>query len=88
MGVTDFVNSKTCGKPVHEVIREMTDGGVDFSFECTGIVDVLRESFVSTHDVCISPYSVLHFLLHKKIIPSTFREDYYAYHKRAGLCIF
>jgi threonine dehydrogenase-like Zn-dependent dehydrogenase len=62
MGVTDFVNSKACGKPVHEVIREMTDGGVDFSFECTGIVDVLRESFVSTHDVCISPYSVLHFL--------------------------
>lgn len=50
MGVTDFVNSKACGKPVHEVIREMTDGGVDYSFECTGILDVLRESFVSTHD--------------------------------------
>jgi alcohol dehydrogenase len=53
MGITDFVNSKACGKPVHEVIREMTDGGVDYSFECTGILDVLRESFVSTHDVCI-----------------------------------
>ncbi|KAK1669699.1 hypothetical protein QYE76_057858 [Lolium multiflorum] len=50
MGITDFVNSKACGKPVHEVIREMTDGGVDYSFECTGILDVLRESFVSTHD--------------------------------------
>uniref|UniRef100_A0A0E0EW11 Alcohol dehydrogenase-like N-terminal domain-containing protein n=1 Tax=Oryza meridionalis TaxID=40149 RepID=A0A0E0EW11_9ORYZ len=26
------------------------DGGVDYSFECTGITDVLREAFVSTHD--------------------------------------
>ncbi|WVZ58208.1 hypothetical protein U9M48_008496 [Paspalum notatum var. saurae] len=50
MGVTDFVNSKTCEKPVHEVIREMTAGGVDCSFECTGINDVLREAFLSTHD--------------------------------------
>ncbi|KAF0930399.1 hypothetical protein E2562_032284 [Oryza meyeriana var. granulata] len=50
MGITDFVNSKACGKPVHEVIMEMTDGGVDYSFECTGILDVLREAFVSTHD--------------------------------------
>lgn len=35
-----------------QVIREMTDGGVDYSFECTGINGVLRESFLSTHDVC------------------------------------
>nr|UTU35218.1 alcohol dehydrogenase like protein 2 [Saccharum hybrid cultivar ROC22] len=50
MGVTDFVDSKGCDKPVHEVISEMTDGGVDYSFECTGINDVLREAFLSTHD--------------------------------------
>ncbi|KAG8088140.1 hypothetical protein GUJ93_ZPchr0010g10684 [Zizania palustris] len=50
MGITDFINSKASCKPVHEVIREMTDGGVDYSFECTGINDVLREAFVSTHD--------------------------------------
>ncbi|XP_062205420.1 alcohol dehydrogenase-like 4 [Phragmites australis] len=50
MGVTDFINSKACGKPVHEVIREMTGGGVDYSFECTGINDVLREAFLSSHD--------------------------------------
>jgi len=50
MGVTDFIDSKACDKPVHEVIREMTDGGVDCSFECTGINDVLREAFLSTHD--------------------------------------
>jgi Zn-dependent alcohol dehydrogenase len=34
-----------------QVIREMTDGGVDYSFECTGINDVLREAFLSTHEV-------------------------------------
>ncbi|KAM3400085.1 hypothetical protein ACQJBY_005149 [Aegilops geniculata] len=50
MGITDFINSKACGKPVHEVIKELTDGGVDYSFECSGNVDVLREAFVSTHD--------------------------------------
>lgn len=50
MGVTDFINSKTCDKSVHEEIKEMTDGGVDYSFECTGINDVLREAFLSTHD--------------------------------------
>ena len=37
-----------------QVIREMTDGaGVDYSFECTGINDVLREAFLSTHDVLL-----------------------------------
>lgn len=35
-------------------IREMTDGGVDYSFECAGNLDVLREAFLSTHDVLIS----------------------------------
>jgi len=50
MGVTDFVDSRASDKPVHEVIREMTHGGVDYSFECTGINGVLREAFVSTHD--------------------------------------
>lgn len=33
-------------------ILEMTGGGVDYSFECAGNVDVLREAFLCTHDVC------------------------------------
>ncbi|XP_010461095.1 PREDICTED: alcohol dehydrogenase-like 3 isoform X2 [Camelina sativa] len=49
MGVTDFVNPKDLTKPVHQMIREITGGGVDYSFECTGNVDVLREAFLSTH---------------------------------------
>lgn len=32
-------------------IREITDGGVDYSFECIGNLDVLREAFLSTHEV-------------------------------------
>ena len=40
MGATDFVNPKDYDKPVQDVIVEMTDGGVDYSFECIGNVDV------------------------------------------------
>ncbi|XP_038978663.1 alcohol dehydrogenase-like 3 [Phoenix dactylifera] len=50
MGITKFINPKDCDKPVNEVIREMTNGGVDYSFECAGNLDVLREAFLSTHD--------------------------------------
>lgn len=35
----------------------MTNGGVDYSFECSGNLDVLREAFISTHDVCIFLYN-------------------------------
>ncbi|KAK7395119.1 hypothetical protein VNO78_15661 [Psophocarpus tetragonolobus] len=49
MGVTDFINPKDEEKPVYEIIKNMTDGGVDYSFECTGNVDVLRDAFLSAH---------------------------------------
>ncbi|KAH6792578.1 GroES-like zinc-binding dehydrogenase family protein [Perilla frutescens var. hirtella] len=50
IGITDFINPNDLDKPVHDKIREMTDGGVDYSFECAGNLDVLREAFLSTHD--------------------------------------
>ncbi|KAL5725890.1 alcohol dehydrogenase [Ranunculus cassubicifolius] len=50
MGLTDFINPKDLTRPMHEEIKEMTDGGVDYSFECTGNTDVLRQAFLSTHD--------------------------------------
>ncbi|GAV75102.1 ADH_zinc_N domain-containing protein/ADH_N domain-containing protein [Cephalotus follicularis] len=49
MGITDFVNPKDLEKPLHEKIREMAEGGVDYSFECSGNLDALREAFLSTH---------------------------------------
>ncbi|XVF51193.1 hypothetical protein PTKIN_Ptkin04bG0164600 [Pterospermum kingtungense] len=49
VGITDFINPKELEVPVHERIRAMTDGGVDYSFECAGNLEVLREAFLSTH---------------------------------------
>ncbi|KAF3434176.1 hypothetical protein FNV43_RR25279 [Rhamnella rubrinervis] len=49
-GVTHFINPGDLQKPVHERVREMTEGGVDYSFECAGNLDVLREAFLSTHE--------------------------------------
>jgi S-(hydroxymethyl)glutathione dehydrogenase/alcohol dehydrogenase len=49
MGATDFVNPKDYEKPIQEVIVELTDGGVDFSFECIGNVDVMRSALECCH---------------------------------------
>lgn len=49
MGATDCVNPKDHAKPIQEVIVEMTDGGVDFSFECIGNVDVMRAALECCH---------------------------------------
>ena len=49
MGATDFINPSTFDKPIQEVIVDMTDGGVDYSFECIGNVDVMRSALESTH---------------------------------------
>lgn len=40
-GATEFVNSKDHSKPIQEVLVEMTDGGVDYSFECIGNVAIM-----------------------------------------------
>lgn len=37
-GVTEFVNPKDHEKPIQTVLVDMTDGGVDYSFECIGNV--------------------------------------------------
>ncbi|KAM6557833.1 hypothetical protein CsatB_004852 [Cannabis sativa] len=50
MGMTNFVNPIDLEKPLHEKIREISGGGVDFSFECAGNLDVLREAYLSTHE--------------------------------------
>lgn len=48
-GATDFVNPKKFDKPIQEVIVEMTDGGVDYSFECVGNVDLMRSALECAH---------------------------------------
>ncbi len=39
LGATDCINPKDYEKPIQDVIVELTDGGVDFSFECIGNVE-------------------------------------------------
>lgn len=36
-------------KPVQQVIVDMTDGGVDYSFECIGNVEVMRAALECCH---------------------------------------
>ncbi len=49
LGATDCVNPKNFTKPTQEVIVEMTKGGVDYSFECVGNVDLMRTALESCH---------------------------------------
>ncbi|XP_047324150.1 alcohol dehydrogenase-like 3 [Impatiens glandulifera] len=50
-GITDFINPNELeGVSVDEKIREMTGGGVDFSFECAGNLNAMRQAFLSSHD--------------------------------------
>ncbi|GER30145.1 alcohol dehydrogenase [Striga asiatica] len=45
-GVTDFVDSRSCGeKRLSEVINEMTGGGADYCFECVGKASLVEEAF-------------------------------------------
>ncbi len=49
LGATDFVNPKDYDKPIQEVVVDLTDGGVDYSFECIGNVDVMRSALECCH---------------------------------------
>ncbi|KAA6416995.1 MAG: alcohol dehydrogenase class-3-like [Trebouxia sp. A1-2] len=52
-GCTHCINPKDHDKPITEVIVEMTTeegvGGVDYSFECIGNVNVMRQALECTH---------------------------------------
>lgn len=49
LGATDCINPKDYDKPIQDVIVELTDGGVDYSFECIGNVDVMRSALECCH---------------------------------------
>ena len=49
LGATDFVNPKNYDKPIYEVIVELTDGGVDYSFESVGNVNLMRSALEGCH---------------------------------------
>ena len=47
-GATDCVDPRAV-PGIAEAIVEMTDGGVDFSFECIGSVEVMNQALLCTH---------------------------------------
>ena len=47
-GMTDFVNPKDVDDVVQAII-DLTDGGVDYSFECIGNTDVMRQALECCH---------------------------------------
>ena len=47
-GMTDFINPSDVDSVVEAVI-DMTDGGVDYSFECIGNTDVMRDALECCH---------------------------------------
>src|SRR5690606_9816011 len=49
MGATECVNPKDHQRPIQDVLVEMTDGGVDYSFECIGNVEVMRAALECCH---------------------------------------
>ncbi|WP_349629067.1 S-(hydroxymethyl)glutathione dehydrogenase/class III alcohol dehydrogenase [Craterilacuibacter sp. RT1T] len=49
LGATDIINPLDFDRPIQEVIVELTDGGVDYSFECIGNVKVMRSALECCH---------------------------------------
>lgn len=49
LGATDCINPKNYDKPIQDVIVELTGGGVDYSFECIGNVNVMRSALECCH---------------------------------------
>uniref|UniRef100_A0A8C5EKQ5 Alcohol dehydrogenase 1-like n=1 Tax=Gouania willdenowi TaxID=441366 RepID=A0A8C5EKQ5_GOUWI len=53
-GATDFVNPKDHDRPINQVLADMTSGGVDYSIECAGKVEVMRSALES----CVGSWGV------------------------------
>ncbi|PWC96656.1 S-(hydroxymethyl)glutathione dehydrogenase/class III alcohol dehydrogenase [Azospirillum sp. TSO5] len=49
LGATDVINPMDYDRPIQEVLVELTDGGVDYSFECIGNVKVMRAALECCH---------------------------------------
>ncbi|SMF52476.1 S-(hydroxymethyl)glutathione dehydrogenase/class III alcohol dehydrogenase [Pseudobacteriovorax antillogorgiicola] len=49
LGATDFLNAKDISGSITEAIIDMTDGGVDYSFECVGSVKLMRDALECCH---------------------------------------
>jgi S-(hydroxymethyl)glutathione dehydrogenase/alcohol dehydrogenase len=48
-GATECINPLDYDESIQDVLIEMTDGGVDYSFECIGNTDIMRSALESCH---------------------------------------
>lgn len=49
LGATECLNPRDHDAPIQQVLIDRTDGGVDYSFECIGNVDVMRAALEACH---------------------------------------
>ncbi|PON57745.1 Alcohol dehydrogenase superfamily, zinc-type [Parasponia andersonii] len=49
-GITEFINPNDCNEPIHQVIKRVTDGGADYSFECIGDTGMITTALQSCCD--------------------------------------
>ncbi|MEE9099210.1 MULTISPECIES: S-(hydroxymethyl)glutathione dehydrogenase/class III alcohol dehydrogenase [Pseudomonas] len=49
LGATDCIDPRDYDKPIQDVIVDLTDGGVDYSFECIGNVQLMRAALECCH---------------------------------------
>ncbi|MFZ9034674.1 MAG: S-(hydroxymethyl)glutathione dehydrogenase/class III alcohol dehydrogenase [Francisellaceae bacterium] len=49
LGATDCINPKHHTADIRDIIIELTDGGVDYSFECIGNPEVMRQALECCH---------------------------------------
>ncbi|WP_158769034.1 S-(hydroxymethyl)glutathione dehydrogenase/class III alcohol dehydrogenase [Paraglaciecola sp. L1A13] len=49
LGATECINPKDYEQPIQDVIVALTDGGVDYSFECIGNVNTMRSALECCH---------------------------------------
>ena len=74
-GVTEFYNASELEKSIEEVLKEKTEGGCDYTFECVGNPTVAQSAVESCRmggglctfigvppvgqNICIAPYQML-----------------------------
>ncbi|SWM16320.1 S-(hydroxymethyl)glutathione dehydrogenase [Klebsiella pneumoniae] len=83
MGATDFINPNDYDKPIQDVIVELTDGGVDFSFECIGNVNVthIMRLLISLWDV-----GTVFFTIYPQVFRHEKSSIYYKYIEPLSYC--
>jgi Zn-dependent alcohol dehydrogenase len=56
LGATDCVNPKDLDIPIDAYLQKEFDGGLDYTFECIGFIETMKQAFDSTamgHGVCV-----------------------------------